>query len=86
MHEHGLLNDLMNKIEAVVRDHDAERATKVTVKLGALSHISPEHFREHFDQRRPGSVAEHAELEVYASEDQSDPMAQEMVLESLEVE
>ena len=86
MHEHSLLNDLMRKIERVVREQNAQRATKVTIKLGAFSHISPDHFKEHFDQAKPGTVAENAELEVYASDDQSDPMAQEMILESLEVE
>lgn len=86
MHEHSLLNDLMRKIEQVVRDQNASRATKVTIKLGAFSHISPNHFKEHFDQAKPGTVAENAELEVYASDDQSDPLAQEMILESLEVE
>lgn len=86
MHEHSLLNDLMRKIEHVVRDQNATRATKVTIKLGAFSHISAGHFREHFDQAKPGTVAETAELEVYASDDESDPLAQEMILESVEVE
>jgi hydrogenase nickel incorporation protein HypA/HybF len=86
MHEHSLLNDLMRKIERVVQEHNAKRATKVTVKLGAFSHISPGHFREHFDQAKPGTVAASAELEVYASDDETDPLAQEMILESLEVE
>ncbi len=86
MHEHSLLNDLMKIIALVVQQEHAERATKVTIKLGAFSHISPDHFREHFDQAKPGTVAADAILEVYASDDQSDPMAQEMILESLEVE
>jgi hydrogenase nickel incorporation protein HypA/HybF len=86
MHEHSLLNDLMRKIELVVQQQNADRATKVTIKLGAFSHISPGHFKEHFDQAKPGTVAETAELEVYASDDESDPNAQEMILESLEVE
>ncbi len=86
MHELSLLNDLMRKIEQVVREQDAIKATKVTIKLGALSHISPSHFREHFDQAKPGTLAADAELEVYSSDDHSDPDAQEMILESLEVE
>ena len=86
MHEHSLLNDLMRKIDQVVQAQNAERATKVTIKLGAFSHISPGHFREHFDQAKAGTVAESAVLEVYASDDETDPMAQEMILESLEVE
>ncbi len=86
MHEHSLLNDLMRKIDRVVHEQNVDCATKVTIKLGAFSHISPDHFREHFDQAKPGTVAENAILEVYSSDDQSDPMAQEMILESLEVE
>lgn len=86
MHEHSLLNNLMGKIESIVREQEAQRATKVTIKLGAFSHISSEHFREHFDQKKPGTVAENAELVVYKSDDETDPMAQEMILESIEVE
>jgi hydrogenase nickel incorporation protein HypA/HybF len=86
MHEHSLLNDLMRKIDTVVREQNASCAIKVTIKLGAFSHISPDHFREHFDHAKPGTVAEKAILEVHASDDQSDPLAQEMILESLEVE
>lgn len=86
MHEHSLSNDLFEKIESIVSEQQAKYATKVTVKLGAFSHISAEHFREHFDQKKPGTVAENAELVVCKSEDQTDPMAQEMILESIEVE
>ncbi len=85
MHEMSLLSDLMRKIDKVVHEHHAQRATHVTVKLGALSHISPSHFREHFDQAKIGTVAEEADLEVVALTDEQDEHAQEIYLESLEV-
>lgn len=86
MHELTLLADLMKKIDSVVREQQAERATKVTVRLGALAHISAGHFREHFDQSKVGTVAENAELEVITETDETDPNAQEILLDSLEVE
>ncbi|EDY82694.1 hypothetical protein VDG1235_2317 [Verrucomicrobiia bacterium DG1235] len=85
MHELSLLNDLFKKIETVVMDNNAERATHVTVQLGALAHISPNHLREHFDQAKPGTSAENADLEVHLTE-QNHPQAQDIMLESIEVE
>lgn len=84
MHELSLLKDLFHKIETVVSDNHAQRATRVTVKLGALAHISPDHFREHFNQAKEGTSAAHAKLEITLT-DEHDPHAQEIVLQSLEV-
>lgn len=86
MHEFSLIANLFKKLENVVKEQEADRATEVTVRLGALSHISAEHFREHFDQASPGTVAEGARLNVLTSTDASDPNAQEILLESIEVE
>ena len=49
MHEHSLMNNLMSKILSLAEKENAVQITKISVKLGALSHMSPEHFREHFD-------------------------------------
>ncbi len=86
MHEMSLLRDLLAKIEEIARAEDASAVTHVKVKLGALSHISAEHFREHWDEAIEGHVAETADLEVEELTDETDPLAQEIVLESLEVE
>lgn len=86
MHEFSLIDDLMKKIETVTASQEAKRAVVVTVKLGALSHISADHFREHFDHAAKGTVAEGARLEVHESKDINDALAQEILLESVEVE
>ena len=86
MHEFSLIDDLLKKIETIVVSRKAKRAVVVTVKLGALSHISAEHFCEHFEHAAEGTVAESARLDVYESEDINDVLAQEILLESVEVE
>ena len=85
MHELTLLKGLLSKIEAIAEENNSDRILGVTVKLGALSHISPDHFREHFDQAVVGTVAEGAKLTVRALTDMSDPDAQQIILESVEV-
>ena len=85
MHEHSLMADLLRKIEQVAADNNAERVTRVRVWLGALSHITPEHFREHFEDGTRGTLAEGAELEVEASDDDTHPEAQQILLRNLDV-
>ncbi|WP_019588958.1 MULTISPECIES: hydrogenase maturation nickel metallochaperone HypA [unclassified Thioalkalivibrio] len=85
MHEHSLMADLLRKIEQVAADNNAERVTRVRVWLGALSHITPEHFREHFEDGTRGTGAEGAELEVETSDDDTHPEAQQILLRNLDV-
>ena len=63
MHEFSLINDLMWKIDAIAREQGARRVVGVKVRLGALSHISPDHFREHFEAAATGTIAEAARLD-----------------------
>ena len=85
MHEFSLMADLLRKIEQLAKDADAAKVTKVKVKLGALSHITPDHFREHFTEAIAGTVAEGALLAVEQCEDDKDPNAQDILLESVDV-
>ena len=85
MHEASLMNDLMRKIEAVAREQNARRILGIRVQLGALSHMSAGHFREHFAMASRGTVAEGAELNIDVLTDTSDPHAQEILLESLQI-
>ena len=85
MHEFGLMNDLLNKIDGIARQQGAERVVGVTVWLGALSHISAGHFREHFVHGARGTVADGAELAVETSTDTDHPQAQQIVLRRIEV-
>lgn len=86
MHEFSLINDLMEKVGATARAEHAGRVVGVKVRLGALSHISVDHFREHFEEACKGTIAEGAKLEVVTVTDQADPHAQEILLESIDVE
>lgn len=85
MHEQSLMNNLMNKILLLAEKEQASQVTKVSVKLGALSHMSPEHFKEHFCLAAKGSIAENASIETEESDDIHDPNAQTILLVSIDV-
>lgn len=84
MHEFSLMADLMKKIEQLAQEAEAGKVTRIHVKLGALAHISADHFREHFTHATQGTVAEGARLDVETLTDTNDPYAQDIVLESIE--
>ena len=86
MHERALMTDLMREIEAVACADGASRVTRVAVRLGALSHFTPEHFREHFVDASRGTLAEGAAVDAVLEDDLDDPRAAGVVLESIEVE
>ncbi len=85
MHEASLMNDLMRKIEGVAREQNARKVLRISVKLGALSHMSARHFRDRFEVASQGTIAEGAKVEIEALTDTNDPHAQEILLESLEI-
>jgi hydrogenase nickel incorporation protein HypA/HybF len=85
MHEKKLMDDLMAKIIAVSDAEGGARVTRVVVWLGAFSHFTPEHFREHFDDASRGTCAEGAAVEAALDDNVSDPRAQGVVLESVVV-
>lgn len=86
MHEMSLINNLLHKIEDIARKENARKVFSVKVRLGALSHISAEHFREHFEEGTKGSVAEGARLETEVCEDINDPHAQDILLLSVDIQ
>ncbi len=86
MHEASLIRDLMQKIDALAADERAQRIVGVGVWLGALSHMSADHFREHFIRASRGTIADGAALNIEVSTDSSDPNAQSLLLKSVEVE
>ncbi len=85
MHELTLVANLMRKIESIAAGERAARVLAVNVRLGALAHISPEHFRDHFTRAACGTIAQGARLSVELSEDARDPHAQEILLDSVTV-
>lgn len=85
MHEASLMNNLMRKIDAVAHEQNASKVVGISVRLGALSHMSASHFREHFAVASQGTLAEGAELKIEVLTDTQDPQAQDILLESVEI-
>ena len=86
MHEFSLLADLLDKIHKVAAEQNAMSVTAVKVRIGALAHISADHFREHFEHATRDTIIELARLDIAASTDEAAPDAQDIVLESVEVQ
>jgi hydrogenase nickel incorporation protein HypA/HybF len=86
VHEQALMRDLMRKITAEAAAEGVNRVTRIRVRLGALSHLTDAHFREHFEEASRGTVAEGAAVEAELRSDPTEPDAQGVVLESIEVE
>jgi len=85
MHERALLADLVREIESVASREHATRVVGVRVRVGPMSHMTPAHFVEHFVDATRGTVADGARCDVDAI-DPRDPLAQSIVLESVELE
>lgn len=86
MHEKVLMEDLVRRIEAAAREEGAARVTRIRVRLGALSHFTERHFREHFAHAARGTVAECAAVEATLDGDTTAAGAQGVMLESIDVE
>ncbi len=85
MHERKVMDDLMSRLFTVAREQNADRVTAVHVRLGALSHMSPKHFEEHFEEAARGSLAEGARVEAEVIAEPTHPLARDIVLESIEI-
>jgi len=85
MHEQSLMNDLMEKILMLAAKNQAKQVTRVSVFLGALSHMSAEHFQEHFSISSKGTIAEKAVLDAFESDDIDDEHANSILLKSIDV-
>ena len=85
MHERALMDDLVRKVLAVAEAERATSVTRIRVRLGALSHFTPEHFREHWEDASRGTLAADAEVTATLDESLVGDAAQGVVLESVEV-
>ena len=84
MHERALLNDLIREIQETAAAENAKRVVAISVLVGPMSHMTPEHFVEHFVEASRGTVAEGARCSVDEI-DPRDPLAQSIVLETVEL-
>jgi hydrogenase nickel incorporation protein HypA/HybF len=80
------MNDLVRRIEAEAAGEGGARVVRIRVRLGALSHFTAEHFKEHFETASRGTLAEGAEVESELGTDPTEPEAQGVLLESIELE
>jgi hydrogenase nickel incorporation protein HypA/HybF len=86
MHERALMAKLVEKVEDVGAANDGARVTHVVVRLGALSHFTVDHFREHFADAARGTLAEGARVEAVLEDDLTAAHAGDVLLESVDVE
>ncbi len=85
MHERALMDDLVRKVLAVAEAEGASSVSRIRVRLGALSHFTPEHFVEHWVDASRGTLAEGAAVDAAMDERLDREAAQGVVLESVEV-
>ena len=90
MHESSLMTGLVHTAEKAARDAGAARVASIRVRVGALSGMSPEHLKEHFDESAAGTMLSGASLEIeYGPEGPDaidDPAAQGVLLLGIDVE
>lgn len=85
-HELSLLSSVLARVNEIARSEGAACVTQVKVRLGALVPCSAEHLREHFTEFARGTVAEGADLVVEVQTDSVAPHADEVILDSLDIE
>jgi hydrogenase nickel incorporation protein HypA/HybF len=86
MHETALVRDVVRRIDQLARSAGARRVAGAKIWLGALSHLSAEHFREHFVVEARDTLAAETILHIELSDDPNDRHAQHVRLESVDLE
>lgn len=86
MHEFSLMRGLMKQITDVAQQNNAQRVVGIRIKIGALAHISADHFREHFEEAAAGTVAFGAKLQIDMDGDVKSPFAHDIVIDSVDIE
>jgi len=62
MHELSVCLSLMQQVERIARERNAEKVTKITLNIGPLSGVEPDLLRNAYPLAAAGTVAEDAEL------------------------
>ena len=63
MHELAVAQALVEQVDAVIRQHHAQRASLIRVRIGPLAGVVPDLLASAFPLAAAGSRMEHAELE-----------------------
>ena len=86
MHEFHIMKDLMDKIQWTAKENGGTRVKSIKVTLGAHSHMSPDHFKDHFARASKGTIAQDCSLDIDVSNDAEDEDALSVRLETIELE
>jgi hydrogenase nickel incorporation protein HypA/HybF len=86
MHETALVRDVVRRINDLARATGTGRVMGAKIWLGALSHLSAEHFRDHYAVEALGTAAAGATLMIRVSDDLDHPHAQHVRLESVDLD
>jgi len=78
-----MVNDLLRRVQEVLRREGAEGALRVRVRLGALAHCTEEGLRGRWSLAVRDTALAQAQLDVDVSHDLNDPRAQSIVLEDI---
>ena len=62
MHELSVCLSLLQQIDSIVRERNASRVTRITLRIGPLSGVEPELLRNAYPLAAAGTPAEAAEL------------------------
>ena len=86
MHEKAMMDDMIRQVLATAEAEGSTRVVRVRARLGVLSHFTPDHFKEHFDDAARGTIAEGALVESEIVGGPTDPEAQTAVIEEIELQ
>lgn len=86
MHECRMVDQLIRKIEEVAALSQAGVVRAVSVRLGPLAEMSPDHFQKHFAYAARGTLVENVTLAVHLSDHIDDPLGRDALLESVTME
>lgn len=62
MHELSVCLSLMQQVESIARERNAQKVTRITLNIGPLSGVEPELLRHAYPLASAGTVAADAEL------------------------
>ena len=85
MDQESLIDGIIAKIEEFAQENDATKVVEVKLKIGALSEIDVDDFRDEFAEVLEGTIADGARIDFELSHDPDDPDAEDIVLVNVEV-
>ncbi|MCC5793249.1 MAG: hydrogenase maturation nickel metallochaperone HypA [Chromatiales bacterium] len=86
MHESGLVEALLRRAIARAEENGARRIVSISLRIGALCPITPEHLAGHFRDACAGTLAADAELRITTAGELLDQDAMGVILEELELQ